>query len=48
VQHLADEMFAWVRKWAKRAQGRPGGPEAAQAVRAGRLQLAAPDMIVMR
>lgn len=42
VRVLADELFAWARQWARRAGGRSCGPEAARAVREGRLRLAAP------
>ncbi len=40
VRVLADELFAWARSWTKRAGGHSCGPEAARAVRDGRLQLA--------
>lgn len=42
VQVLADKLFSWAREWTKRARGHPCGPEAARAVRKGRLQLAEP------
>lgn len=42
VRVLADELFAWARRWTRQAGGRSCGPEAARAVREGRLQLAAP------
>ena len=42
VQVLADGLFAWAKKWARRAGGRSCGPEAARAVREGRLRLAPP------
>lgn len=42
VQHLAEELFTWARKWVRRVQGHSCGPEAAQAVREGCLQLAEP------
>jgi hypothetical protein len=42
VRVLADGLFDWARKWTKRAGGHLCGPVAAQAVRDGRLRLAAP------
>lgn len=42
VRVLADDLFAWARSWARHAGGRSCGPEAARAVREGRMQLAAP------
>lgn len=42
VRVLADELFAWAKKWVRRAGGHSCGPEAARAVREGRLQLAPP------
>jgi hypothetical protein len=42
IRSLADDLFTWVRSWTKRAGGHSCGPEAARAVREGRLQLAAP------
>ena len=40
VRVLADVLFAWARRWTKRAGGHSCGPEAARAVRDGRLRLA--------
>jgi hypothetical protein len=42
VQVLANELFAWARKWTKRAGGHQCGPMAAQAVRTGEILLAPP------
>ena len=39
VLEFADSVFAWARKWSRRAGGRSCGPSAADSVRAGAVDL---------
>jgi hypothetical protein len=39
VQRLAEDVFGWARRWARRAGGKACGPSAASAIREGRLRL---------
>lgn len=40
VRQFADEVFAWARRWSRRAGGKACGPSTAAAVRDGRVELA--------